>query len=96
MTMLGTRDERESAIDNAADRLSYLVLAYGILVIVGLRGLNGEASWDLLALVVLAGAAGLVYRLRRGVVDRPWLVVMIGSLVGAGLLAAIIAAGMPR
>jgi len=96
MTTLGPRDEREIAIDNAADRLSYLVLAYGILVIVGLRGLNGEASWDLLALVVIAGAVGLAYRLRQRVVTRPWLVLMVGSLVGAGLLAAVIAAGLPR
>jgi hypothetical protein len=96
MTTLVPRDERESAVDNAADRLSYLVLAYGILVIVAIRGLDGEASWDLLGLVVLAGAVGLGYRLRKRVVSRPWLVLMIGTLVGAGLLAAFIIAGLPR
>jgi hypothetical protein len=96
MTTLVPRDEREASIDSAADRLSYLVLAYGILVIVAIRGFNGEASWDLLGLVVLAGAVGLGYRLRDRVVSRPWLVLMIGTLVGAGLLAALIAAGMPR
>jgi hypothetical protein len=96
MTTLVPRDEREASVDNAADRLSYLVLAYGILVIVAIRGFNGEASWDLLGLVVLAGAVGLGYRLRERVVSRPWLVLMVGTLVGAGLLAAFIAAGMPR
>jgi hypothetical protein len=88
------RDERESAIDNAADRLSYLVLAYGILVIVALRGFNGEPSWDLLALVVVAGATGLAYRLRHRVVTRAWLAMMVGTLVGAGLLAVVKAAGI--
>jgi len=96
MTTLGPRDERETAVDNAADRLSYLVLAYGILVIVALRGLNGEASWDLLGLVVIAGAVGLGYRLRNRVVTRPWLAVVAGSIVTAGVLALIIASQLPR
>jgi hypothetical protein len=96
MTTLVPRDEREAAIDNAADRLSYLVLAYGILAIVAIRSFNGEASWDLLGLVVLAGAVGLGYRLRQRVVSRPWLMLMLGTLVGAGLLGIFIAAGLPR
>ncbi|MGH9888854.1 MAG: hypothetical protein ACREBE_25200 [bacterium] len=96
MTSLVPRDERETAIDNAADRLSYIVLAYGMLVIVAIRGFNGEASWDLLGLVVLAGAVGLGYRLRKRVVSRPWLMLMLGTLLGAGLLAVFIVAGLPR
>lgn len=96
MTGLAPRDERETAVDHAADRLSYLVLAYGILVIVALRGFNGESSWELLGLVVLAGAVGLAYRLRNRVASRPWLIVVAGSIVAAGLIGALIALLPPR
>jgi len=46
MINLVARDERESAIDSAADRLSFLVLAYGLLVLVAIRAFNGEATCE--------------------------------------------------
>ena len=96
MTTLTERDERELAVDTAADRLSFLVLAYGILAIVAIRSLAGEPSWDLLAMVVLAGAAGLVYRRWKGVVTRNWLVVSVVTAIAAALLAAVIVAQVAR
>ena len=58
------RDERELGIDRTADRLSYLVLAFGLLGSVAWRSfVNHETPWDLLALVIAAGAAGTLYRL---------------------------------
>jgi hypothetical protein len=91
MSSLIARDERETAIDHAADRLSYLVLAYGLLVIVAIRGFNGEASWDLLGLVVLGGAVGLAYRLRERVVSSAWVLVLAGSIVIAAAIAVVVA-----
>jgi hypothetical protein len=96
MTTLVPRDERETAIDSAADRLSFLVLAYGLLAIVAVRGFNGEASWDLLGLIVLGGAVGLAYRLRKRAVSRPWTSVLIGTMLAAAVVAAIIATRLPR
>jgi hypothetical protein len=93
MTGLLMRDEREAAIDQAADRLSYLVLAFGVLLIAAWRGFNGEPSWELLGLVVLAGAAGLGYRLLKGVVTRSWIAIAAVSLLGAALVAVIVTAG---
>ena len=79
MDRLMPRDERERAIDRAADRLAYLVLSFGLLGIVAYRGfVDQETSWDLLALVVLSGIVGAVYRVRGRVVSRRW---------GSGLLA---------
>jgi hypothetical protein len=92
MTSLVRRDERELAIDKAADRLSFLVLAYGVLVIVAIRSLNGESTWDLLSMVVLAGAAGLAYRRWKGVASRSWFVVTTVTVIAAAILAAVIAA----
>jgi hypothetical protein len=89
MINLGVRDEREQAVDSAADRLSFLVLAYGLLVIVAIRALNGEATWDLLALVILGGFAGLAYRVQKRVVTRPWAIVLIGTIAAAAIVAAV-------
>lgn len=94
MINLAQRDERERAVDNAADRLSFLVLAYGLLLIVAVRASNGEATWDLLGLVIVGGFAGLAYRLQKGVASRPWMLVLLGTIligaVGAIALASLI------
>ena len=93
MSAFIARDERETAIDHAADRLSYLVLAFGTLLAAAWRSFSGEAAWDLLGLVVLAGAAGLVFRLGKGAITRAWIALAAASVVGAALVAAIIAFG---
>jgi hypothetical protein len=97
MINLVPRDERESAIDSAADRLSFLVLAYGLLVLVAIRAFNGEATWDLLGLVVLGGVVGLGYRVRQRVVSRRWTYVLVGTVAIAAIVAALLAAAqLPR
>jgi hypothetical protein len=90
------RDERESAIDSAADRLSFLVLAYGLLVLVAIRAFNGEATWDLLGLVVLGGFVGLAYRLQKRVVSTRWALVLLLTIAAAAVVAVIVAALGPR
>ncbi len=84
MNRLVMRDEREQAIDRDADRLTAAVLSFGLLGLVIVRSLRGEAAWDLLALVVIGGAVGAAYRVRSRATDRRWL--------AAGALAAAIAA----
>ena len=97
MINLVARDERESAIDSAADRLSFLVLAYGLLVLVAIRAFNGEATWDLLGLVVVSGLVGLGYRLRQRVVSRRWTSVLGATVVIAAIAGLVIAAlQLPR
>jgi hypothetical protein len=91
-----TRDERETAIDLAADRLTFLVLAYGLLVLAAWRSFNGEATWDLLGLVVVAGLVGLAYRLQKGVVSGRWAVVLGATVVIAAVAAGVIALQLPR
>ena len=92
MDRLVPRDEREASIDHAADRLSYLVLSFGLLAIVAYRSIvDREASWDLLGLVVLGGLVGTGYRVRRRVVSRRWELVVLGTAAMALVVAAIIA-----
>jgi hypothetical protein len=97
MRSLMSRDEREQAVDLAADRISFLVVAYGALLIAAYRSfVLREVAWDLLGLVVIGGAAGLVYRLRGGVTSRSWSVVLGATIALAAAAAALIALGVGR
>ncbi len=87
------RDERTVAVENAGYRLSYLVLSFGLLGLSVYRSwLRGEAVWDLLALVVVAGAVTAVYQGGRRVLTKRWLIITLGTcglaaLVAIGILA---------
>jgi hypothetical protein len=84
------RDEREAAVDAIADRLSYLVVSFGLLGAVAVRSfVNRETSWDLLALVVLGGFVGAGVRAQRHVVTRRWLVVLMATVAVAAVVGAI-------
>lgn len=97
MRALLSRDEREQSVDLAADRLSFLVVSYGALLIAAYRSfVLDEVAWDLLGLVVAGGAAGLLYRLRNGVTTRPWTYVLVATVVLAALAAGLIALGVGR
>jgi hypothetical protein len=95
MNQLLARDERESAIDRAADRLAYLAISYGLLLVVAYRSLvERQASWELLGLVLLGGLVGTVYRLRHRVMTRTSALVAGLTLAIALAVAAIIAIGL--
>jgi hypothetical protein len=86
-----SRDEREAGIDLAADRLSYLILSYGLLVLVAYRAFAlGQASWDLLGLVILGGLVGTGYRFRGRAAARGWAAVVVGTVVVAAVVAAVL------
>jgi hypothetical protein len=90
MTTMVTRDERETRIDLAADRIGYLVVSYGLLLIVAYRSfVNGEAAWDLIGLVILGGFVGLAYRARQRVALGRWSLTL--ATIGiAAFVAALI------
>jgi hypothetical protein len=92
MRALIARDERESGIDQAADRVAYLVLSYGLLLLVAYRSfVEGVASFELLALVIAGGLAGLAYRAyHRAVTGRS--IAVIGLTVVVAVVVAVIVA----
>ncbi|MGZ6259147.1 MAG: hypothetical protein ACXWQ6_11840 [Candidatus Limnocylindrales bacterium] len=96
MGPLMPRDERETSVDLAADRLAYLVLSFGSLAIVAYRSfVDHEPSWDLLGLVVLSGAVGTAHRWRQRVVNRRWESIALAS-VAVALVVGVIIALAPR
>jgi hypothetical protein len=92
MTTLVPRDERETGIDLAADRIAYLVVSYGLLLIVAYRSfVNSDAAWDLIGLVILGGVVSLVYRMRQGVVSGRWTLLLVATMGLAIMVAGVVA-----
>ena len=88
------RDERTIAIENASYRWSYLVLSFGILVIVALRSSLGELTpWALLALVVIGGGVNAAYQAWHGTLFKRWaflsVVTVVVGAAGAALLVLL-------
>jgi hypothetical protein len=91
------RDERELSVDLAADRLSYLVVSFGLLGIVAWRSFaKDEAPWDLLTLVIVSGISGTLYRVWRGAASSRWLVVGFVAVAIALVVALVISLGLAR
>lgn len=83
------RDERTIATENASCRWAYLFLSFGLLLSTAYRGfVRHEASWDLLALVIVGGVVATVYQGRQRVLSRRWAALSVASAIAAALLAA--------
>ena len=83
------RDERTGVVENASYRLGYLVMSFGLLVIVAYRGFFlQQSNWDLLALVILSGVATTIYQGIHKVFSRHWVKVAVATFIGSVLLAA--------
>lgn len=85
------RDERTVMVENASYRLAYNLLSFGALVIVAWRGfVLGQSLWDLLALVILAGALATVYQAVHKIFTRR----VVGVVVALIVISALIAIGL--
>ena len=91
MRSLLVRDERERAVDRAGDRLAYLFVSYGLLLIVAYRAfVDGQPSWELLALVVAGGIVGGAYRIVRRTATREALIVVGITILAAAAVALLV------
>lgn len=82
------RDERTVTVENASYRLAYLLISYGLLGSVMYRAfVTHEATWDLMALVIVGGVIASLYQARQGVLSRRWTMITGASV----LIAAVIA-----
>ena len=96
MWNLVERDEREASVDKGADRFSYLILSYGLLAIVAIRSFTERAgSFDLLALIIIAGVGGAVYRARAGAMGRS-ATVMLGITILTAIVIGVLVAVATR
>ena len=83
------RDERTVAVENASYKWGYLVMSFGLLVLVAYRSFaHGESNWDLLALVIAGGMVPNAYQGVNNVLTRRWTMTQIAAMVAAAILAA--------
>lgn len=86
------RDERTVTVENASYRWTYFLLTYALLLDVMYRSwVRGEAAWDLMALVVVAGFVGTAYQARQKVLAHRWVMKAVLAACVAGLVAAVAA-----
>ncbi|MFO0879851.1 MAG: DUF6442 family protein [Gemmataceae bacterium] len=91
------QDERTRAIENASYRLGYLVLSFGMLIVVAYRSyLYQQAPWDLMGLVILGGVVCTAYQVWHHGLSRRQVMVGIVVAVVAGLFAAVLAWWLAR
>lgn len=88
MIRFAARDEREAAVDLAADRIALTVLSFGLLALITYRAfaLHDEAT-DLMGLLVASGISGFGYRLSRGVATRELGLVVVAATIVAAFVA---------
>jgi hypothetical protein len=92
MKQLLARDEREASVDRAGDRLAYLVVSYGLLLVVAYRSfVERRPSWELLALVIVGGLVGTAYRLWHRAFTREAALVIGLTIVVALAVGALVA-----
>jgi hypothetical protein len=83
------RDERTLAVENASYRLGYMVVSYGLLVLVMIRGFfYNQAGWDMLGLVILGGAVTTLYQAYNKVLAHRWLWLAAALFIISALVAA--------
>jgi hypothetical protein len=83
------RDERTIAAEGTSYRWGFLVLSFGLLLATMYRSfVAGDASWDLLALVIAGGAVTTAYQATQHVLSRRWAMGAIVAMVAAAVLAA--------
>lgn len=88
MHTLFARDEREAAIEQGGDRLAYLVISYGLLVLAAYRSfVERQPAWDLLGPVVAGGLVSVGYRAwKRGLSGNA--VAVAGLTIGVAILVS--------
>lgn len=85
------RDERTVAVENASYRWGYLVLSFGLLLLVAYRSFTlGEANWDLLGLVILGGLVSTLYQGLHRVLAPRWAVVAGVTMLAAAVVALLL------
>jgi hypothetical protein len=87
------RDERTVSVENQSYRWAYFVLSYGLLASVAYRGfVLDEQSWDLIGLVIVAGAIATLYQGKESVLNRRWLLLSALAAAVALILAVALVA----
>ncbi len=87
------RDERYIAVENASFRIGYMIISYGLLLLIIYRSIAyHESNWDLMTLVVVSSFAATIYQIVHKTVhfSKKWLYFFIGITLLAAIVQLII------
>lgn len=87
------RDERTAVVEHAGYWFAYLFIFFALLVDVMYRGTASQkAAWELLAIVILAGAISTIYQWWHKILTRQSFKVAVATFIVAGIVATLVAA----
>jgi hypothetical protein len=87
------RDERYYAVENASYRIGFIILMYGLMVLIIIRSIAfQESNWDLFALIIISSFAATIYQFAKKIIVFSWRYVYIS--IAAAVLAALLAFGI--
>ena len=90
------RDERTVVVEHANDRLAFGFILFALLLDVIYRSLvRQEASWDLLAIVIVGGVGSILYEWKKSLPGRTFKQLAV-LLVIVGVVAALVAIATAR
>ncbi|MFA4980569.1 MAG: hypothetical protein WC589_23880 [Sphingobacterium sp.] len=85
------KDERTTVVENASYSLAYKFVGFALLFDVAYRAyVKSEASWDLLAIIIISGFLTISYQIRNKIVNRAWANTLILTITVASLVAFLI------
>ncbi len=87
------RDERYYAIENASYRIGYMIITYGLLLLIIFRSIAyHESNWDLFALIVISSFAATIYQIAHKTItiSRKWIYFTIAITLIAAIVSFII------
>jgi hypothetical protein len=83
------RDERYYTIENASYRIAYIILSFGLLLLIIVRSIVfHESNWDLFALVIISSFAATIYQYSHKTITFSWKWIYL--FIATALLAAIV------
>ncbi len=81
---LKIRDERTVSVENASYKIGFIMLSFGVLLILSVRGLVlHQAYWDLFALVMVSSWVAVFYQSTHQVRTASWRAIVAVILIGA-------------
>lgn len=82
-------DERYYAVENASYRIGFMIMAFGLLILIVIRSIvYQESNWDPFALVIIASGMATIYQAVHKIIHFSWKYVYYA--IAAALLAAVV------
>lgn len=92
------KDERTISVENASYGLGYKIVVYALLLDVIYRSLKvGDASWDLMGIVIFSGMIVTAYQMKYKIFAKGWVkIVVLTSSVAMAIAIIMVTALMNR